>query len=159
MVLKRQILAIQDVYVPVKRRQTLDPHKVEAMAESIMDKGQDAPILVRLDGHRFVLVEGSIAWKPARRLGRQLFRPIWFRRVSTDRCKDECSRELVKARTISLRPQQKFCSDCRELVVDSFFQVNRLVLGRWRGSPGVSKATMTRLRRLGGKACLEQWRF
>lgn len=52
MVLKRQILAIQDVYVPVKRRQTLDPHKVEAMAESIMDKGQDAPILVRPDGHR-----------------------------------------------------------------------------------------------------------
>jgi sulfiredoxin len=127
MVLKRQILAIQDAYVPVKRRQTLDPHKVEAMAGSIMDKGQDAPILVRLDGHRFVLVEGSIAWKPARRLGRQLFRPIWFRRVSTDRCKDECSRELVEARTISLRPQQEFCPDRLELVVDSFSQVIQAV--------------------------------
>ena len=40
MVLKRQMLAIQDVYVPVKRRQTLDPQKVEALAESIMEKGQ-----------------------------------------------------------------------------------------------------------------------
>ena len=58
MVLKRQMLAIQDVYVPVKRRQTLDPQKVEALAESIIEKGQQAPILVRPDGSRFVLVEG-----------------------------------------------------------------------------------------------------
>ena len=58
MVLKRQMLAIQDVYVPVKRRQTLDPQKVETLAESILAKGQDTPILVRPDGSRFVLVEG-----------------------------------------------------------------------------------------------------
>jgi ParB-like chromosome segregation protein Spo0J len=58
MVLKRQMLAIQDVYVPVKRRQTLDPQKVEALAETMMEKGQQAPILVRPDGNRFVLVEG-----------------------------------------------------------------------------------------------------
>jgi sulfiredoxin len=69
MVLKRQILAIQDVYVPVKRRQTLDPHKVEAMAESIMDKGQDAPILVRPDGNRFVLVEGLHRLEACKALG------------------------------------------------------------------------------------------
>jgi hypothetical protein len=29
--LKKQALAIQDIYVPVKRRQTLDPKKVEAL--------------------------------------------------------------------------------------------------------------------------------
>ena len=69
MVLKRQILAIQDAYVPVKRRQTLDPHKVEAMAESIMDKGQDAPILVRPDGNRFVLVEGLHRLEACKALG------------------------------------------------------------------------------------------
>ena len=69
MVLKRQILAIQDVYVPVKRRQTLDPHKVEAMAESIMDKVQDAPILVRPDGNRFVLVEGLHRLEACKALG------------------------------------------------------------------------------------------
>ncbi len=56
--LKKQILAIQGVYVPVQRRQTLDPQKVEALAASIMAKGQVAPILVRPDGRRFVLVEG-----------------------------------------------------------------------------------------------------
>jgi len=35
MALKKQILAIQDVYVPVKRRHTLDPQKVEALAGRI----------------------------------------------------------------------------------------------------------------------------
>ncbi|MDF2969797.1 MAG: chromosome partitioning protein ParB [Microvirga sp.] len=40
MVLKRQMLAIQDVYVPVKRRQTLDPQKVATLAESMLAKGQ-----------------------------------------------------------------------------------------------------------------------
>jgi sulfiredoxin len=58
MTLKRQTLAIQDVYVPVKRRQTLDPTKVAALAESMLTQGQEAPVLVRPDGKRFVLVEG-----------------------------------------------------------------------------------------------------
>jgi len=35
MALKKQILAIQDVYVPVKRRHTLDPQKEEALAGRI----------------------------------------------------------------------------------------------------------------------------
>jgi sulfiredoxin len=69
MVLKKQILAIQDVYVPVKRRHTLDPQKVEALAESMMEKGQDVPILVRPDGGRFVLVEGLHRLEACRALG------------------------------------------------------------------------------------------
>jgi sulfiredoxin len=69
MVLKRQMLAIQDVYVPVKRRQTLDPQKVEALAESMMEKGQQAPILVRPDGSRFVLVEGLHRLEACKALG------------------------------------------------------------------------------------------
>jgi ParB-like chromosome segregation protein Spo0J len=58
MVLKRQMLAIQDVDVPVKRRQTLDPKKVEALAKNMLAKGQEAPILVWPDGKQLVLVEG-----------------------------------------------------------------------------------------------------
>ena len=57
-VLKRQMLAIQDVYVQVTRRQILDPRKAETLVESILDKGQETPILVRPDSNRFVLVEG-----------------------------------------------------------------------------------------------------
>ncbi len=67
--MKRQILAIQDVYVPTKRRQKLDPKKVEALAESIMAKGQEAPILVRPDGSRFVLVEGLHRLEACKALG------------------------------------------------------------------------------------------
>jgi ParB-like chromosome segregation protein Spo0J len=69
MVLKRQVLAIQDVYVPVKRRQTLDPQKVDALAESILVKGQEAPILVLTDGNRFVLVEGLHRLEACKALG------------------------------------------------------------------------------------------
>jgi ParB-like chromosome segregation protein Spo0J len=69
MVLKRQVLAIQDVYVPVKRRQTLDAKKVEALAESMMEKGQEVPILVRPDGNRFVLVEGLHRLEACKALG------------------------------------------------------------------------------------------
>ena len=69
MVLKRQMLAIQDVYVPVKRRQTLDPRKVETLAESMLVKGQETPILVRPDGTRFVLVEGLHRLEACKALG------------------------------------------------------------------------------------------
>ena len=69
MVMKRQNLAIQDVYVPLKRRQTLDTKKVDALAESMLAKGQEAPILVRPDGKRFVLVEGLHRLEACRALG------------------------------------------------------------------------------------------
>ena len=67
--LKRQTVAIEDVYVPVKRRQALDPDKVEVLAESILAKGQEAPILVRPDGSRFVLVEGLHRLEACKALG------------------------------------------------------------------------------------------
>ncbi|KLK90530.1 chromosome partitioning protein ParB [Microvirga vignae] len=67
--LKKQTIAIQDVYVPVKRRHTLDPKKVEALAESILAKGQEAPILVRPDEGRFVLVEGLHRLEASKALG------------------------------------------------------------------------------------------
>lgn len=69
MVLKRQMLAIQDVYVPVKRRQTLDPQKVATLAQSMLAKGQETPILVRPDGTRFVLVEGLHRLEACKALG------------------------------------------------------------------------------------------
>ena len=67
--LKKKAVAIADVYVPVKRRQTLDLHKVETQAESILARGQDTPILVRADGSRYVLVEGLHRLEACRALG------------------------------------------------------------------------------------------
>ena len=56
--MKRENIAIADIYVPIKRRATLEQKRVDEIAASILDKGLQAPILVRADGARFVLVEG-----------------------------------------------------------------------------------------------------
>ena len=69
--MKKKTLAVADVYVPVKRRHSLDPGKVEAIAESMLAKGQETPILVREDGSRFVLVEGLHRLEACRALGEQ----------------------------------------------------------------------------------------
>jgi sulfiredoxin len=56
--LKREKIAIADIYVPVKRRATLKPDTVRQIAQSMLEVGQTTPILVRRDGERFVLVNG-----------------------------------------------------------------------------------------------------
>jgi sulfiredoxin len=69
--MRKQTLPIGAVYVPTKRRHTLDPKKVEAIAESMLAVGQQAPILVRADGERFVLVEGLHRLEACRALGEE----------------------------------------------------------------------------------------
>ena len=53
-----QILPIDDIYVPVKRRATLNEETVKTLALEILEEGQKVPIQVRRDGSRFVLIEG-----------------------------------------------------------------------------------------------------
>ena len=67
--MKRETLAIADIYVPVKRRATLDQKRVNEIAASILEKGQQTPILVRADGARSVLVEGLHRLEAAKALG------------------------------------------------------------------------------------------
>jgi ParB-like chromosome segregation protein Spo0J len=67
--LKRETLPIDNIYVPTKRRTTLKPEHVQEIAESMLDKGQETPILVRLDGARYVLVEGLHRLEAAKALG------------------------------------------------------------------------------------------
>jgi sulfiredoxin len=69
--LKRQIFAIADIYVPVKRRMTLNPATVRKIAESILEVGLQSPILVRQDGARLVLVEGLHRLEACKELGEQ----------------------------------------------------------------------------------------
>jgi ParB-like chromosome segregation protein Spo0J len=69
--LTRQTFAIKDIYVPVKRRATLNPDTVRAIAESMLEKGQETPILVRQDGERYVLVEGLHRLEACKQLGEQ----------------------------------------------------------------------------------------
>jgi sulfiredoxin len=67
--MKSETFAIADIYVPVKRRATLDPKKAQAIAESMLEVGQQTPILVRRDGERFVLIEGLHRLEAAKQLG------------------------------------------------------------------------------------------
>ncbi len=56
--LKAQDIPIDEIYVPTARRKTLDPAKVAALAEDILENGQKVPIQVRQGKGRFVLAEG-----------------------------------------------------------------------------------------------------
>ncbi|MGA3311230.1 MAG: ParB N-terminal domain-containing protein [Xanthobacteraceae bacterium] len=67
--MKREIFAVADIYVPVKRRATLEQKRVDEIAASMLNDGQQTPILVRPDGARFVLVEGLHRLEAAKALG------------------------------------------------------------------------------------------
>ncbi len=69
--LEKRAFALDDIYVPVKRRRTLDAGKVAALAESILEQGQQIPIRVRRDGDRYVLVEGLHRLEACRSLGEE----------------------------------------------------------------------------------------
>ena len=62
-------LPLEEIYVPVKLRKTLDPDKVEAIAESILEDGQRTPIQVRRDKERYVLIAGLHRLEAMRALG------------------------------------------------------------------------------------------
>ncbi len=67
--LKTHSFEVADIYVPTKRRATIDPKKVETIAESMLASGQLTPIMVRADGKRFVLVEGLHRLEACKALG------------------------------------------------------------------------------------------
>jgi ParB-like chromosome segregation protein Spo0J len=69
MLMRDEIIQIADIYVPTKRRTTLNPATVEKIAESMLEEGQRTPILVRKDGDRFVLVEGLHRLEACKSLG------------------------------------------------------------------------------------------
>jgi len=66
-----QSLPIAQIYVPVKRRGTLKSDLVREIAESILESGQQTPILVRRDGDRFVLLDGLHRLEACKALGEE----------------------------------------------------------------------------------------
>jgi ParB-like chromosome segregation protein Spo0J len=67
--MKREKFEIANIYVPVKRRTTLKPEVVQEIAQSMLEVGQQTPVLVRRDGDRFVLVHGLHRLEACRALG------------------------------------------------------------------------------------------
>ncbi len=68
MLVARKIV-IDDIYVPTARKKTLHPETVRVLAEDILENGLKAPIRVRHDGKRYILVEGLHRMEAARWLG------------------------------------------------------------------------------------------
>ncbi|MBM3516550.1 MAG: chromosome partitioning protein ParB [Alphaproteobacteria bacterium] len=62
-------IPIDKIYIPQARRLPVDAAKVEALAESIAEKGLENPILVRPDKGRFVLVSGLHRLEACKALG------------------------------------------------------------------------------------------
>jgi ParB-like chromosome segregation protein Spo0J len=67
--MKSVAVRLDQIYVPTALRRELDPAKVEALAESIIDNGLQTPIQVRRDKERYVLVTGLHRLEAVRALG------------------------------------------------------------------------------------------
>ena len=66
-------IRIDEIYVPVKLKKTLDTEKVDALAESILEKGLEIPIQIRRDEAkgRYVLVSGFHRLEAVKALGEE----------------------------------------------------------------------------------------
>lgn len=67
--MKDVIVKIVEIYVPAAKRGPIDSDKVNALAESIAEIGQQSPILVRPDKERYVLVSGLHRLEACKALG------------------------------------------------------------------------------------------
>jgi len=67
--LEKHPIQIELIHVPVRRVKTLEPDKVEAIANDMLENGQTTPVRVRVDGERFVLIEGLHRLEALRALG------------------------------------------------------------------------------------------
>lgn len=64
-------LPLDEIYVPVKLRKTLDSAEVEAIAESILAEENQRPIQVRRGKGRYVLIKGLHRLEAVRALGEE----------------------------------------------------------------------------------------
>ncbi|WP_235008490.1 ParB N-terminal domain-containing protein [Candidatus Halocynthiibacter alkanivorans] len=68
----KQIFPISDVRVPAKRKKSLDPVKVQEIAEDMLENGQTTPIRLRSAKTGFVLIEGFHRLEALRSLGEDM---------------------------------------------------------------------------------------
>lgn len=67
--LEKESYPIANIHVPGKRLRTLDPARVQEIAEDMLEHGQTTPIRIRADGARFVLLEGLHRLEALKALG------------------------------------------------------------------------------------------
>lgn len=120
---KPESFPIDKIYVPVKRKKALKPELVQEIAESILEIGQQAPILVRPDEGRFVLVEGLHRLEACRALGERtvigVLAPaeiVHHKTLLSDSAEAEAERDKM-ARLKKLRLEKEAAA--REAVVET----------------------------------------
>lgn len=64
-------IKIEEIYVPAQHRKGVEPAKVESIAKSILEIGQQTPISVRKGNNRFVLVSGVHRLEAMKALGEE----------------------------------------------------------------------------------------
>ena len=69
--LQKKPYPIDKIHGPVKRVKTLDPDKVEALANDMLENGQTTPIRLRQGNDRYVLIEGYHRLEALRALGEE----------------------------------------------------------------------------------------
>jgi len=67
--MKPVVIEIASIYIPTALRKPVDAQKLEEIAVSIAEVGQQTPILVRPDKERYVLVSGLHRLEACRALG------------------------------------------------------------------------------------------
>ncbi len=69
--LVKESFPVAQIRVPVKRAKTLDPAKVQEIAESMLEEGQTTPIRVRKSKDGYVLIEGLHRLEALKALGEE----------------------------------------------------------------------------------------
>ena len=64
-------LKVDEIYVPTAHRKTFEEEKVEALAEDILENGQQRPIQVRQGKGRYVLIKGLHRLEAIKLLGEE----------------------------------------------------------------------------------------
>ncbi len=62
-------IRIDEIYVPARRRAEIDPARIDALAEDILEDGLKVPISVRQGKGRYVLVAGLHRLEAMKALG------------------------------------------------------------------------------------------
>ena len=75
--MQNQVIRVENIYIPAARRKLLDSDKAENIAMSIIEHGQKTPIQVRVDGRRYVLVEGLHRLEACKLLGEEKISAIF----------------------------------------------------------------------------------
>jgi len=79
--LVKESFPVAQIRVPVKRAKTLDPAKVQEIAESMLEEGQTTPIRVRKSKDGYVLIEGLHRLEALKALGEEMVEGYLVRAV------------------------------------------------------------------------------